>query len=86
MTSVLATMNPEGDEQFLNLMCNITRDCMVANGGTFYVWALLTTIFRLIKTHTSYKEILSNHYQLEVHHDQILRPRFGSTREDIQLV
>ena len=46
ITAEMITGENEENEMLLNIMCNITRDCMVTSEGTFYVWALLTTIFR----------------------------------------
>ena len=53
VTAEMATGDNEEAEMLLNIMCNITRDCMVSVTGTFYVWALLTTIFRLVKLRIS---------------------------------
>ena len=46
LTAEQATEDSENDEKIRNIACNVMRDCMVTNAGTFYFWALLTTIFR----------------------------------------
>ena len=46
LTIVQTEDENDEDERIRNILCNIARDCMVTNAGTFYVWALLTIIFR----------------------------------------
>ena len=42
------TGDNEENEMILNIVCNITRDCLITIIGTIYVWALMTTIYRWV--------------------------------------